>query len=147
MRNYWVMKTFKDWWTIFVSSKIVGIDEDGIDDNYLTITNGDLDYATTNLGINDEKDRFFRNFCKWMQIGDYIIIGTGKQTEFNVVGIVRVISDYIFDANAVPRHYRSVEFLKTKDYPGIEMNRFKRASLIEHITEQDFVEAISSLIP
>ena len=38
MAKYWAMKTFKEWWEgDFQDKGIVGIDHNGIDDNYITL--------------------------------------------------------------------------------------------------------------
>ena len=43
MKKYWVMKTFQSWWTTFQSKNIIGIDEDGIDSDYLALSRSDVD--------------------------------------------------------------------------------------------------------
>jgi len=147
MANFWVMKTIREWWEgDFRNHRIIGIDEEGIDDNYLTLTNNDIN-AVIDAGIcNEERDRFFRNFCKYMEIGDYVIIGSSKAVQFNVVGIARVKSDYYFDINIEPRHCRDVEFLKILEYPGKPVARLKRTTRLEYISEQDFIETLTLLI-
>jgi hypothetical protein len=147
MANFWAMKTFKEWWEgDFQNKVIVGIDEDGIDDNYLVLTKSNID-AVIDAGLcNEEIDRFFRNFCKYMEVGDYILIGSSKAVTFNVVGIARVKSDYYYDSTNEPRHCRDVEFLKKIEYPGYPIAKLKRTIRLEYISEQDFIETVAGLI-
>ncbi|MDY0361043.1 MAG: hypothetical protein RBR08_06305 [Desulforegulaceae bacterium] len=147
MKKYWVMKTFQDWWATFQQSSIIGIDENGVDQNYLELTRDEVDnlYDDANLNFNDYQNRVFKEFCKWMQIDDFVIIGTGQTTAFNISGIVRVTGDYHFDSTIKPRHIRSVELLRVFEAP-LPMQRFIRTPRLELIDEEDFHEAIISLI-
>ena len=147
MNKYWVMKTFQDWWTAFRQDNVIGIDEEGVDNDYLSFSSEDIANLLNDNSnsFNDYKDRVFKEFCKWMQVGDYVIIGTGQTTTFNISGIARVIEDYRFDGNMEPRHIREVEILKVFQNP-ISMQRFIRTPRLELIDEEDFHEAIISLL-
>lgn len=147
MKKYWVMKTFQSWWTTFQSKNIIGIDEDGIDSDYLALSRSDVDaiLKDTSNNCKDFQNRVFQEFCKWMQVDDLVIIGTGQTTTFNISGIVRVKSSYYFDANLEPRHIRDVEILKVFN-PPLPMLRFSRTPRLEMIDEADFHEAVISLL-
>ena len=146
MRKYWAMKTFKEWWTVFENDNIIGIDQDGVDQDYTTVTDPQIQtLLTTNADYTEYKDRVFREFCKWMQIGDFVVIGTGPTTEFNISGIALVSGGYTFDHNRDPRHIRSVDMLRRFATPR-PMQRFSRTSRLELIDDSDFHEAIISLI-
>jgi hypothetical protein len=80
-----------------------------------------------------------------MQVGDFVIVGTGQVTDFNISGIARVIGNYYFDQNNEPRHLRNVEILKAFNNPR-PMRRFSRTSRLELIDENDFHESIISLL-
>lgn len=147
MANFWAMKTFKDWWeNEFITNQLIGIDEEGIDNDYLKFTEKNIDAVIDAKICNEEMDRFFRNFCRYMNIGDYILIGSSKAVQFNLVGIARVKSDYYFNKKKEPRHCREVEFLKKLEYPGLPIAKLKRTVRLEYISEQDFIETIASLI-
>lgn len=138
------MKTFKDWWDIFVADGLIGIDQDVINNDYRqynqkTITN------LINSGLSESIERNFRQFCIWMSHEDLVIIGTGQQTKFKISGIVQVIGDYQFDPNRKPRHFREVNFLKVFESPQ-PLQRFARVARLELIDEIDFHESIISLL-
>ena len=146
MRKYWAMKTFVEWWRIFQTHNRIGIDQDGVDQDYTTMS----DLIISNLlqagiGYSEYIDRLFREFCKWMQVGDLVIIGVGSVAQFNTAGIARVSGGYEFDQNFTPRHFRQVEILKTLD-PSVPAQRFLRTSRLELINEDDFYEALIELI-
>ncbi len=147
MKKYWVMKTFQDWWLNFQRDNVIGIDEDGVEQDYLGISQNQIDQLlqNTNNNFNEYQNRVFKEFCKWMQNGDLVIIGTGQTTTFNISGIVRVTGNYRFDSNAVPRHIRNVEILKVFPNP-LSMLRFIRTPRLELIDEEDFHDAIISLL-
>lgn len=147
MKKYWVMKTFQDWWTTFQINNVIGIDEGGVDQNYLSMTQAQVAQLLqdTNNNFNDYQNRVFKEFCRWMQIGDFVIIGTGQTTTFNISGIIRVIGDYRFDPNSEPRHIREVEILKVFSVP-IPMLRFIRTPRLELIDEEDFHDSIISML-
>ena len=147
MKKYWVMKTFQSWWTTFQQDSIIGIDEDGVDNDYLALSNEDILHLLNDdsNNFNDYQNRVFKEFCKWMQVDDFVIIGTGQTTAFNISGVIRVKGNYRFDSNIEPRHIRDVEILKVFPSP-IPMQRFIRTPRLELIDEEDFHEAIISLL-
>lgn len=146
MRKYWAMKTFTDWWKRFQTQNIIGIDQEGVDQDYTTLN--DFNISTllqAGVGYSEYIDRIFREFCKWMHVGDLVIVGVGPTAQFNTAGIVRVSGGYAFDQNFTPRHFRPVEILKTLD-PPVPTQRFLRTSRLELINEDDFYEALVGLI-
>jgi hypothetical protein len=149
MTQYWSMKTFVEWWNVFRSSNVIGIDQEGVNGDYRTLSDPQIQQLLTNTALNDPytdyKDRVFREFCKWMQIGDLVVIGTGQTTVFNLAGVARVTGDYYYNGERAPRHLRSVEFLAIPSSPR-PMQRFARTSRLELIHETDFHEAILSLV-
>lgn len=146
MRKYWAMKTFVEWWNTFNQNNVIGIDQEGVDRDYMTYTDTDINgLITSNIGVTEYIDRVFREFCKWMQVGDLVIIGTGHMTQFNVSGIVRIADQYRFDSTAEPRHLRNVKILRSLN-PSRPMQRFSRTSRLELIDESDFYEAIIMMI-
>ena len=147
MKKYWVMKTFQEWWGSFQNTHFIGIDEEGIDSNYLHLSQSEIEalLADGSNNFNDYQNRVFKEFCKWMQVDDFIIIGTGQTTAFNISGIARVTSAYRFDSSYQPRHIRNVELLKVIAPPR-PMQQFIRTPRLELIDEADFHEAVISLI-
>jgi hypothetical protein len=145
MTQYWSMKTFAEWWTVFREGNVVGIDQDGVDADYQSMSDEDVQRLLTNEGYTEFIDRVFREFSKWMQRDDLIIIGTGQTTVFNLAGVARVRGNYFFNGARTPRHLREVEFLAIPQAPRT-MQRFARTSRLELIHEADFHEAILSLV-
>jgi predicted RNA-binding protein with PUA-like domain len=145
MKKFWAMKTFQGWWATFNANGVVGIDQDGVDQDYTTYSDAAIAGLLSGDGYSEYIDRVFREFCKWMEVGDLVIIGTGKVAKFYISGIVRITSDYYFDPKSEPRHLRRVEILKAFDNPP-EMQRFLRTSRLELIDENDFHESIISLL-
>jgi hypothetical protein len=41
MTQYWSIKTFAEWWTVFREGNIVGIDQDGVDADYQSMSDED----------------------------------------------------------------------------------------------------------
>ncbi len=147
MKKYWVMKTFQEWWVNFQTHLIIGVDEEGLDTDYNSLPQEEI-IRLLNANDNNFKDyqnRIFQQFCKWMQIDDFVIIGIGQTTTFNIAGIVRISGVYQFEQNQVPRHIRPVEILKTFPQP-IPLLRFLRTPRLERIDEADFHESIISLL-
>lgn len=138
------MKTYLEWWDTFQGEEIIGIDQDGIDKNYLEYSQNEIENLISD-GLTESIERNFKQFCCWMNSGDYVIIGTGQQTKFNISGICRVEDDYTFDLNFYPRHIRKVKFLKIFNDP-IPLQRFARVARLELIDEIDFQESIISLL-
>lgn len=99
MKKFWAMKTYQEWWGYFQNEHYIGIDEEGIDQNYLDLTFDQIQSLINDPDIKfkDWTDRVFKEFCKWMQLDDYVIIGTGPMAEFNISGIVKIKSDYRFE--------------------------------------------------
>jgi hypothetical protein len=147
MTQYWSMKTFVEWWGVFQRDNIVGIDQDGIDADYRTFSDVTIQQLLNNGTFTEYIDRTFREFAQWMQIGDFIIIGTGQVANFNLVGVANVTSDYRFDPTRQvgPGHIRDVQFRAMPSTPA-PMQRFARTSRLELIHESDFHEAILSLV-
>ncbi len=90
MTQYWSMKTFVDWWNVFRSSNVIGIGQEGVNADYRTLSDPEIQQLLTNTALNDPytdyKDRVFREFCKTMQIGDLVVVGTG-QTTFSILRV------------------------------------------------------------
>lgn len=147
MTKYWVMKTFQEWWGNFQNHQVIGIDEEGVDRDYLSMAPADIQSLISNKQVKfgEYQNRVFEEFCKWMQIDDLVIIGTGQTTDFNISGIVRVSGKYRFNQSIVPRHIRDVEILKIFDAP-VSMRRFMRTPRLERIDEADFHQSIISLL-
>lgn len=136
MASYWVMKTYKDWADSFIANEEVGMDEEGVDENYSK-------YLKDNPPIDNERIlRRFDQFCKWVKKGDYIIIGIGQTTKFNIKIIGRVLGDYEFDANKTPyRHIRKIEIMKVFD-EGIEIEKWSQVQRIELVDNNDFIDTL-----
>jgi hypothetical protein len=149
MTQYWSMKTFVEWWNIFRADNVIGIDQEGVNADYRTLADAQIQQLLTNTTLADSyteyKDRVFREFCKWMHVGDLVVIGTGPTTTFNLAGVARVTGDYYYNGLHDPKHLRAVEFLAIPATPR-PMQRFSRTSRLELIHETDFHEAICSLI-
>jgi len=147
MKKYWVMKTYQEWWSSFQRAYFIGIDEEGVDLNYLSLSPSEIEalLADGSNNFNDYQNRVFKEFCKWMQADDFVIIGTGQTTTFNISGIVRITGSYRFDSSREPRHVREVEVLKVLAPPR-PMQQFIRTPRLELIDEADFHEAVISLI-
>ena len=77
------MKTYLEWWDTFQGEEIIGIDQDGIDKNYLEYSQNEIENLISD-GLTESIERNFKQFCCWMNSGDYVIIGTGQQTKFNI---------------------------------------------------------------
>ena len=146
MTQYWSMKTFAGWWDEFRTYNIIGVDQEGVDICYRTLSDAQIQSRINADKFSEYVDRTFREFAQWMQIGDLVLVGTGPTTKFNLAGVAKVTGDYCFDANrAVPRHLRTVKFLAQPLLPQ-PMQRFARTSRLELIHETDFYEATLSLI-
>ena len=137
MNNYWAMKTFGDWADIFIQQSIIGIDEEGVDDDY-------RNYQQNNCPItNPRVERRFKQFSKWLNIGDYVAVGVGQQTHFNLKMIARVISDYEFDASITnaPRHFRKIEILRLFSDP-IPVEKWSQFQRLEFVDNNDFLDTL-----
>ena len=147
MKKYWVMKTFPEWWVTFQRESIIGIDEKGVDVDYSALSQKGIDrlLMARNSKFGEYQNRVFRQFCRWMRVDDYVIIGTGHTTTFNISGIVRVVGHYQFKKAAEPRHIRRVEALRVFSQPR-PMPRFMGTQRLELIDEADFHESIVSLL-
>jgi hypothetical protein len=93
MSNFWVMKTFKEWAKVFVNNNEIGLDEDGVDNKYTSYNIQQLPSVLDNPRLL----RRFDQFCKWAKIGDYVIVGVGQTTQFNMRIIGRITGEYEFD--------------------------------------------------
>jgi predicted Mrr-cat superfamily restriction endonuclease len=136
LAGYWVMKTYKDWADSFIFNEEVGFDEDGVDQNY-------KDYTKDNPPIDNERLlRRFNQFCKWVKIGDYVIVGTGPIGKFNIKLIGRITGEYNFDADKTPyRHTRKIEIMKIFD-TEIGVEKWSQAQRIELIDDNDFIDTL-----
>ena len=137
MNNYWAMKTYGEWSDIFIQQNIIGIDEEGIDDDY-------RNYQQNNCPItNPRLERRFKQFCKWLNIGDYVAVGTGQQTHFNLKMIARVISDYEFDASITngARHFRKIDILRLISDP-IPVEKWSQFQRLEFVDSNDFMDTL-----
>jgi len=149
MTQYWSMKTFQNWWDVFNSDSLIGIDQDGVNADYRTLSNEQIQQLYSDDCLSDSYteyiDRIFREFSNMMEIGDYVIVGTGRVASFNVNGIARITGDYFYDQASVPRHIRTVDFLATFSN-AVPMQIFARSSRLEPIHETDFIQAVISLV-
>lgn len=138
MVSYWAMKTFKDWSRDFINNSEIGLDEDGVSLNYLSYSVPDLPTVLSNPRLL----RRFDQFCKWAKIGDYVIVGTGQTTQFNIQVIGRIIGEYEFDSNKQPyRHFRKIELLKIFETP-IQVEKWGQVQRIENVDQNDFVDTL-----
>lgn len=138
MPNYWAMKTFKDWASVFENRCEIGIDENGADSNYITDSRQNLISALSNPRLL----RRFDQFCKWAEIGDYVIIGTGKTTQFNMQIIGKIKGEYEFDSQYKPyRHFRKIEIIKEFNEP-IQIEKWGQVQRIEAIDANDFIDTL-----
>ncbi len=136
MTNFWTMKTFKDWADEFISKEEIGLDEKGVDKNY-------LEYNHDNSVIDNKRIlRRFDQFCKWASVGDYVIVGTGQTTKFNAKIIGIITSDYTFDpSRQTYRHIRKIDILKIYDEP-VEIEKWGQIQRIELVNKNDFIETL-----
>lgn len=139
MSNFWAMKTFKDWANSFVDNKEIGFDEKGVDSDYTTYNIQQLPRVLDNPRLV----RRFDQFCKWAKVGDYVIVGVGKTTQFNMLLIGRIISDYKFNSQhkAPYRHFRSIEIMKVFDEP-IQVEKWGQVQRIELVDDNDFIDTL-----
>lgn len=136
MASYWAMKTFKDWSSDFINQGEIGIDESEINKNFNNCTHTDL------AGVKPSLVRKFNEFCKWMNVGDYVIIGEGQMVHFNIKIICRVTGDYMYDPmHQSYRHFRKIEVLKTFDEP-VAIEKWKQVTRIERVDENDFIDTL-----
>ena len=136
MTKFWVMKTFKDWSNDFVDKREIGLDEEGVDLNY-------LDYELSDKPIgNDLILRRFDQFCKWAKVGDYVIVGIGQMTKFNMKIICKITGGYKFDEHNKPyRHKRDIEIIKCFDEP-VEIKKWGQMQRFELIDIDDFMDTL-----
>lgn len=137
MNNYWAMKTFSEWADIFIQQDIIGIDEEGVNADY-------RNYQQNNCPIKNPRiERRFKQFCKWLKIGDYVAVGIGQQTHFNLKMIARVISDYEFDSTIIkaPRHFRKIEILRLFPDP-IAVEKWSQFQRLEFVDSNDFLDTL-----
>lgn len=138
MPNYWAMKTFKDWANDFVNNSEIGIDEEGVDNDYTTYSIQNLPSVLSNPRLI----RRFDQFCKWAKKGDYVIVGIGQTTQFNMRIIGRIIGDYEFDHQHKPyRHFRKIEIMKVFNEP-IQIEKWGQVQRIELVDDNDFIDTL-----
>lgn len=93
-------------------------------------------------GIKPSLVRKFNDFCKWLNIGDYVIIGEWHMVHFNIKIICRITGEYVFDpANQSYRHFRKIEVMKIFD-ESIEIEKWEQVTRIERIDEADFIDTL-----
>jgi len=138
MSNFWAMKTFKDWANIFISNSEIGLDEEGVDDDYTTYDNQQLQSVLNNPRLI----RRFDQFCKWAKIGDYVIVGIGPTTQFNMCIIGRITGEYKFDTQHKPyRHIRKIEIMKVFSNP-VAIEKWGQVQRIELVDDNDFIDTL-----
>ncbi|MFB1082474.1 hypothetical protein [Jeotgalibacillus sp. JSM ZJ347] len=138
MTKYWAMKTYKEWANEFQNNSEIGIDEQNVDNEFTTYDKTQL----TSILDNPRLVRRFDQFCKWMKKGDYVIIGVGQTTQFNMQLIGRIISDYEFDnSRKLYRHFRRIEILKSFDQP-IKVEKWGQVQRVELLDSNDFIETL-----
>lgn len=142
----WGMKTFKHWGAHFVANGFVGIDQEGVDQDFRTIKDNIADELIDEEFITRPIIRNFKQFVYDMKIGDMIAIGVGKMTRYNITAIVKVTGDYQFNPNSpsMPRHTRSVEIVNSFTEP-VSYNEFNRMSRLEFLSEYDWNEMLSHI--
>lgn len=132
------MKTFKNWADAFVNYSEIGFDEERVDDNYNSY---DINQLPSVLD-NPRLIRRFDQFCKWVKKGDYVIVGIGQTTQFNMRIIGRVIGDYEFDSHHNPyRHFRKIEIMKVFQEP-IPVEKWGQVQRIELVDDNDFIDTL-----
>jgi hypothetical protein len=132
------MKTYKEWAKSFVTNSEIGFDEQGVDGKY---TEYKLDQLP-NVLENPRLVRRFNQFCKWAKAGDYVIVGTGPTTQFNMKLIGRVVGEYEFDVNhLLYRHYRKIEIMKVFAEP-ILIEKWGQVQRIELVDDNDFIDTL-----
>lgn len=136
MTKYWTMKTFKVWADEFISKGEIGLDEEGVDKSY-------FDYNSSNPAIENQRIlRRFDQFCKWVNVGDYVIVGIGQTTKFNAKLVGVITGDYQFDlSRQTYRHIRKINILKVYDEP-VEIEKWGQVQRIELVDNNDFIETL-----
>lgn len=141
MPNYWAMKTFKDWANAFQNNSEVGIDEQGVDQDYTTYNIQNLPSVLSNPRLI----RRFDQFCKWAKIGDYVIVGVGKTTQFNIQIIGRITGGYEFDnQHNLYRHFRSIEIMKVFN-DTIPVEKWGQVQRVELVDANDFIDTLAKV--
>lgn len=136
MTKFWVMKTFKDWSNHFIEKREIGLDEDDIDLNFLNYNSG---YKPIE---SDLILRSFDKFCKWSNRGDYVVVGIGKMTTFNMKIICKITGEYNFNEYNTPyRHKRGIEIIKCFEEP-IELKKWRQIQRIDSIDIDDLMDAL-----
>jgi hypothetical protein len=64
MGKFWAMKTFQAWWVTFNTNSVVGIDQEGIDQDYMTYSDAAIRGLLAGGGYTEYIDRVFREFCR-----------------------------------------------------------------------------------
>ena len=121
--NVWLMKTFQDWAQRFMEgdSPYVALDEPGVDLNYGELSEAKKSKLFKDLDASSEKKRrwglirkFFDRFYRNVEVGDVLVLGTGRTTKFHVYAIVEIISDAYYvelPTSNASRHRRDVKIL------------------------------------
>ncbi|WP_226536416.1 hypothetical protein [Fictibacillus halophilus] len=142
MSNFWVMKTYKEWAKVFVNNNEIGLDEDGVNNKYTSYNIQQLPSVLDNPRLL----RRFDQFCKWAKIGDYVIVGVGQTTQFNMHIIGRIIGEYEFDnqhSQLRPyRHLRKIEIMKVFEEP-IQVEKWGQVQRIELVDANDYIDTLA----
>lgn len=122
MKTYWAMKTFLEWENFFQSNSYIGIDQEGVDKNFLEYSTVEVDELVEEEVFSSASiARNFRQFCRYMQVGDHVVVGTGAQGKFNVTLFVEIIGVYEYipsnRKDQLPAHVRKVRVIKRLDNP------------------------------
>lgn len=118
------MKTYKSWADDFFTNTeapFIGIDEQGVNQDYGTLNTQQRDNLFTSLEQNSSTTRrwasikrYFNEFYDDLNVGDIIAVGVGQTSKFNVAAIVRITSGayYVPSTNVDDiRHRRNVEVI------------------------------------
>jgi hypothetical protein len=78
MTQYWSMKTFVEWWGIFQGENIVGVDQEGVDADYRSMSDVQIQNLLT-IGIHRQNlpgicpvDAARRSHPNWHWINDNV---------------------------------------------------------------------------
>jgi len=138
MSKFWAIQTDKVWSDLFVANEEVGIDEEDAGIDLAGCTPDSLSACVTNPRIA----RRFGQFCKWMNIGDYLIVGVGKQVQFGMKVIARISGPYRFDrCHQSYRHCRRIEVLKVFENP-IPIDKWSQIHRLERVDLDDFIDTL-----
>lgn len=148
--KFWGMKTFKSWAKDFVTNKIIGIDQTGVDDFIGNYSDDEIDDLITDGYMSRAILRNFKQFAYDMKIGDLVVIGVGQMTKFNIHSIVKIVGEYERkEVGGYPRHYRKIEPITILPQP-ILYEEYNRLSRLEYLSKYDWTEMMNytkSVVP